>query len=69
MVEHGHSTAVSDWRVRSDNTVPKRRAGVDSVRELSFPGIFPGPCWPGPFLEMTNTFLRCARSGYCICQI
>ena len=35
-VEHCHSAAVSDWRVRSDDAVPSRPAGVDSISYLGF---------------------------------
>ena len=33
-VNHCHSATVSAWRICSDNTVPSRPAGVDSVSDL-----------------------------------
>ena len=35
-VEHCHSAPVSAWRVRRDDAIPIRPAGVDAVRDLCF---------------------------------
>ena len=34
LVEHCHSVVVSDWRVRRNNAIPSRPAGVDAVSDL-----------------------------------
>ena len=35
-VEHCHFSMVSDWRVRSDDAVPNRIAGVYAISKLCF---------------------------------